>query len=93
MPKERLQEAPGALLPRWSHVRIELVNGQVLEQRVNTARGDAGDPLSDAELIEKVADCFAYGKFNTDAGAFARDVFGLSTRRVGDVMFAPHASK
>ena len=93
LPKVSLQEAPGAILPRWSHVRIELVNGQVLEQRVNTARGDAGDPLSDAELIEKVADCFAYGKFDTDAGVFARDVFGLSTRRVGDVMFAPHASK
>lgn len=93
LPKVSLQEAPGAILPRWSHVRIELADGQVLERRVNTARGDAGDPLSDAELIEKVADCFAYGKLDVDAGAFAQQVFGLSQRRVGDVMLALCPSK
>ena len=93
LPKVTLQEAPGAILPRWSHLRIELVNGQVLEQRVNTARGDAGDPLSDAELMEKVADCFAYGNLDTDAHAFAHRVFGLSGQRVGDALLALHASK
>lgn len=93
LPKVSLREAPGAILPRWSHVRIELVSGRVLEQRVNTARGDAGDPLSDAELIEKVTDCFAYGNFAADAGAFAQHVFGLSKQRVGDVILALHASK
>ncbi len=86
LPKVSLQEAPGAILPRWSHVRIELADGHVLELRVNTARGDAGDPLSDAELIEKVADCFAYGNFDADAAAFARHVFGLPRRRVGEVI-------
>ncbi len=91
LPKVSLQEAPGTILPRWSHVRVELAGGQVLEQRVNTARGDAGDPLSDAELIEKVSDCFAYGNFDADAGAYARQVFALSQRRIGDVMLALHA--
>ena len=89
--KVTLQEAPGAILPRWSQVRVELVNGQVLEQRVNTARGDAGDPLSDAELIEKVADCFASGDFDADVHAWAQHVFGLSKRRLGDVLHALHA--
>ena len=93
LPRVGLHEAPGAILPRWSHVRVELHNGQVLEQRVNTARGDAGDPLSDAELIEKVADCFAYGNLDADAGAFARHVFGLSKRRVCDAILALHASR
>jgi 2-methylcitrate dehydratase PrpD len=93
LPKVSLQEAPGAILPRWSHLRIELAGGEVLEQRVNTARGDAGDPLGDAELIEKVADCFSFGGFDADAGAFARHVFGLSTRRVGDAMLALHVSR
>ncbi len=86
LPKVSLQEAPGAILPRWSHVRIELAGGRVLEQRVNTARGDAGDPLSDAELIEKVADCFACGNFNADAKVFAQHVFGLSQQRVSDAL-------
>jgi 2-methylcitrate dehydratase PrpD len=93
LPKVSLQEAPGAILPRWSHVRIELVGGQVLEQRVNSARGDAGDPLGDAELIEKVADCFAYGNFDADARAFARHVFGLSKQRVGDAILTLHGAK
>lgn len=93
LPKASLQEAPGAILPRWSQVRIELAGGLVLERRVNSARGDAGDPLSDAELIEKVADCFAYGKLDVDVGAFAQQVFGLTQRRVGDAMLALHASK
>lgn len=93
LPKVSVQEAPGAILPRWSHVRLELTNGQVLEQRVNTARGDAGDPLNDTELIEKVADCFAFGKLDVDAGAFARKVFGLSQQRAGDVIRGLNASK
>ena len=93
LPKVSLQEAPGAILPRWSHVRLELADGQVLEQRVNSARGDAGDPLSDAELIEKVADCFACGGLDADAGVFARRVFELSKWRVDDVILALHASR
>ena len=89
----RQRAAPGAILPRWSHVRIELAGGQVLEQRVNTARGDARDPLSDAELIEKVADCFAYGNFDANAKAFAQHVFGLSQRRVSDALRAARAAR
>ncbi len=92
LPKVHLREAPGAILPRWSHVQLELADGRVLEQRVNTARGDAGDPLSDAELIEKVADCFGYGHFDADASTCARHVLGLSQRRVSDVILALHAS-
>lgn len=93
LPKVSLDEAPGAILPRWSHVRIELANGQVLERRVNTARGDAGDPLSDVELVEKVADCFDFGDFAADAAAFAQQVFGLAQRRVGDAVLALRASR
>jgi 2-methylcitrate dehydratase PrpD len=93
LPKVGLTEAPGSILPRWSHLRVELNNGQVLEQRVNTARGDAGDPLSDAELIEKVTDCFAYGNFDADAKAYALHVFELSTRGVGDAILGLQPSK
>jgi 2-methylcitrate dehydratase PrpD len=90
--KVSLREASGAILPRWSNVRIALNNGQILEQRVNTARGDAGDPLGDAELVEKTADCFSYGDFNLDANAFAQRVFGLTNRRVDDAIQTLHQS-
>ena len=93
LPRVTLQEAPGKILPRWSQVRIECADGRVLEQRINTARGDAGDPLSDAELIEKAVDCFAFGKLGADADVFARQVFELPTRGVDDVICLLHASK
>jgi 2-methylcitrate dehydratase PrpD len=92
LPKVSLQEAAGPILPRWSNVRIALSNGQILEQRVNTARGDAGDPLSDAELVEKVADCFSYGDFDLDAKTFAQSLFGLAHRRVDDAIRTLHRS-
>jgi 2-methylcitrate dehydratase PrpD len=90
LPKVSLEEASGTILPRWSNVRVTLDNGQILEQRVNTARGDAGDPLSDAELVEKVADCFNYGGFDLDVHAFAQRVFGLTTIRVDDAIRTLH---
>ena len=93
LPRVTLQEAPGTILPRWSQVRIECANGRVLAQRINTARGDAGDPLSDAELIEKAVDCFAFGNLGADADVFARQVFELPTRDVDDVICLLHASK
>lgn len=93
LPKVNLQEAPGSILPRWSHVRVELASEQVLEQRVNTARGDAGDPLSDAELIEKTADCFDFVGYRGDAGAFAQCVFALKDTSVDTAIRTLHANK
>ena len=88
--KVSLKEASGAILPRWSNVRIALNNGQILERRVNTARGDAGVPLSDAELWKRLADCFSYGDFNLEANAFAQRVFSLTSRRVDDIIHTLH---
>jgi 2-methylcitrate dehydratase PrpD len=88
MPRVSVREATGTILPRWSHVKLTLRDGKTLEQRVSVARGDAGDPLSDAELIEKVADCFAFGRSTGDARAFAARVLGMTDERVADVVKA-----
>ena len=90
MPQVSVSEAPGEILPRWSHVKVTLRNGNVLEQRVSVARGDAGDPLSDDELLEKVADCFAFGQFSGDARAFGRRVLNCTDARLGGVIRALH---
>jgi 2-methylcitrate dehydratase PrpD len=81
-----LREAPGSVLPRWSEVSLHLKNGQRLARRVQVARGDAGDPLSDDELIAKVEDCFAYGRFGANAREIAFTVFGMAKTRVSDVL-------
>jgi 2-methylcitrate dehydratase PrpD len=82
MPRVGVSEASGAILPRWSHVKLTLRDGRVLEQRVSVARGDAGDPLSDDELLEKAVDCFAFGQFGGDAHAFGARVLGMTDTRV-----------
>ncbi len=88
MARVTVREASGAVLPRWSHVKLTLHDATTLEQRVSVARGDGGDPLSDAELVEKVADCFAYSRGAGNARAFAARVLDMTSERVDDVMQA-----
>jgi 2-methylcitrate dehydratase PrpD len=78
-----LVESPGDILPRWSEITLMLKDGRSLTQRVLTARGDAGDPLSDEELIRKAEDCFAYGGYGRDARAFASRIFELDDNPIG----------
>jgi 2-methylcitrate dehydratase PrpD len=80
------REAPSPMLPRWATVRIVLQNGSAAEQHVTTSRGDAQDPLTDAELVEKAEDCFAYGGRDASARELASKVFELDQRRIRDVI-------
>lgn len=93
MPRVSVTEAPGSILPRWSDVKLTLKDGRVVQQRVSVARGDAGDPLSDAELIDKAADCFAFGRFAGDAHAFGERALNMRGVRVDQIIRNPHAKK
>lgn len=86
LPQVTKVESTGPVLPRWSEVKLVLKDGNALTRRVMTARGDAGDPLSDDELIEKVADCFRAGKCNWPAKAFAAKVFALARSSFDEVL-------
>ncbi|MFA6615590.1 MAG: MmgE/PrpD family protein [Hydrogenophaga sp.] len=66
MARVNATECQGALFPRFSLVRLELVSGDVLERRVEVQHGAAADPLTDDELIEKVADCLSLGGCGAD---------------------------
>lgn len=90
MSRVSLGEAAGAILPRWSDVSITLKSGNTLQRRVSVARGDAGDPLSDAELTGKVADCFAFGQFGSDAQAFSKRVLDMSGTPLTEVIHVLH---
>jgi len=79
------REAQSPMLPRWATVKMQLKNGKTLERHVTTSRGDAQDPLTDDELIEKVEDCFAYGGYEASARELAATMFGMAERRVRDV--------
>jgi 2-methylcitrate dehydratase PrpD len=86
MSRVGVHEAQGSILPRWSHVKVTLGSGVTLEERVSVARGDAGDPLTDADLTEKALDCFAFGGSTGDVRAFAARVLGMADDSVDDVV-------
>ena len=88
IPRVSVDVAPGAILPRWSDVTVLLKNGRKLHQRVSVVRGDAGDPLSDAELTNKVIDCFAFGQFKGKAQAFAQRVLNMGSAPVSETIRA-----
>ncbi len=79
-------ESAGAALPRWTEIKVRLRDGITLDERVATARGDAGDPLTDEELVKKVEDCFSHGRCGWAAGRFAARVFGMTESRVDDLL-------
>lgn len=83
-----VREAAGDILPRWSHVKLTLRDGSVQEKRVAIAHGDAGDPLRDAELLDKAADCFAFGRYDGDAWAFGQRVLNCGDMRLDEAMRA-----
>jgi 2-methylcitrate dehydratase PrpD len=88
MAKVHVAEASGDILPRWSQVSLQLMDGTALNRKASIAHGDAGDPLSDEELIRKVEDCFVFGRYEMNARDFANKVFTLSDRPLATV-FAP----
>lgn len=61
LPKVSVEEASGAVMPRWAEVAITMADGAVFSQRTEQLRGGALLPLTDAELCVKVKDCFAFG--------------------------------
>lgn len=86
LPRIRKQEGPGAMLPRWATVKMRLSNGATLEEHTTSSRGDAQNPLTDDELIEKAQDCFSYGGVDWQAHSFAASVFDLSNSRLDDAI-------
>lgn len=86
LPSVKKSESTGAALPRWTEIKVRLKNGSTLGARVAQARGDAGDPLSDEELVRKVEDCFSRGRCGWSAGRFAERVFGMTDTRIDDLI-------
>lgn len=80
------REDEGAQSPRWTVVRIFMNDGRVLEKRVTTLRGAANCPLTDAELIDKARDCFAFSAMAAHADGFVDAAMSLRDRKVRDII-------
>jgi hypothetical protein len=53
---------------------------------VTQLRGAADCPLSDAGLIEKAEDCFAFGCSQASAQAFADAAFSIERMRISEIL-------
>jgi len=79
MPKVSITEASGPILPRWSEITLSLRDGRKVQRRVTVARGDAGDPLSDRELVDKASGCYEYGGVAVDGARHAQALLAMNT--------------
>jgi 2-methylcitrate dehydratase PrpD len=86
LPKVTVTEATPPMFPRWTELAIHLRNGSVLSSRIERLRGSAEFPLSDAELIQKGADCCAFAGAPMSADALAKLCFSIDDMPVRQLM-------
>lgn len=67
MPRITSEETLEPSTPRWAEVSIKMKGGTSYVQRVETLRGSAAAPLSEAEMIGKVQDCLTWARRSDDA--------------------------
>lgn len=56
-----IDEADGAVTPRWAEITLLLYDGRRLHARVDILRGSAQKPASDADMAAKLDDCLRWG--------------------------------
>lgn len=84
--KVHLSQGEPPMYPRWAEVTIHLRDGATHHLRIDKLRGSAQYPLSDAELVEKVADCVSFGKSEVSAERLARACFGADAAPLAAVL-------
>ncbi|TFV64727.1 MmgE/PrpD family protein [Geodermatophilus sp. DF01-2] len=86
LPRVTPTEDDGPPFPRFAEVTLHLADGRTVGRRTHALRGSADTPLSDDELLEKVADCLGRGGLGERVKPFADAVFGWADRPVRSVL-------
>ncbi len=84
--KVRVSECEPPMFPRWAQLDVRLRDGRLLPLRIERLRGSTEYPLSDAELVQKGADCCAFGHSGISAEAFASACFSIEEQSVRQLM-------
>ncbi|WP_144113787.1 MmgE/PrpD family protein [Paraburkholderia sp. BCC1886] len=79
-------EADLPLVPRVADVIVTLHDGRVLRRRVEMLHGSSQDPLSDAELQAKLADCLAWSQSPVSAAHLVEVARRMNTLAVHDLL-------
>jgi 2-methylcitrate dehydratase PrpD len=86
LPRVTADEDDGPPFPRWADLTLHLTGGRTVHRRTHVLRGSAQTPLSDDELLEKVADCFERGGLAERTEPFAAAVFGWADQSLRSVL-------
>ncbi|GGE46170.1 hypothetical protein GCM10011360_36820 [Primorskyibacter flagellatus] len=79
-------DTEGSLLPRWTDISLTLADGRILTKRVEVLRGSADHPLTEAELMAKVADCCRHAGGRIDPEKLGRTILDSTDLRVSDLL-------
>lgn len=85
-PQVRAAEADGPAMPRWAQIDLHLADGRTLSRRVDALRGGAELPLTDAQLCDKVRDCFSYAGYAPAADDVIETVFSWADQPVATII-------
>lgn len=67
LPRVEASNAEGTdILPRWALVRVYTRAGDCHVRRIDVLRGSSAQPLTDNEIVDKAADCYAWGGMQGD---------------------------
>lgn len=86
LPRVSKREGTGPTNARYAALTLKLHDGRVLERRVEALRGSASLPLSDAALVDKLADCLRHAGLDAAPAAIAAAVLDPADRRIGEVL-------
>lgn len=86
LPKVTASEHGETLLPRWAEVSVRRKDGAVFTQRIETLRGSAEMPLSRADLLRKIEDCYDFGGYRIDAARFLDKAMRMDCQDVADLL-------
>jgi 2-methylcitrate dehydratase PrpD len=86
LPRVSKREGTGPLNPRYADLTIRLADGRRLHRRVKALRGGPTQPLTDAELTAKLADCLRHAGIAADAAALAAALLDPADRPVRELL-------
>lgn len=85
-PKVHLSQGEPPTFPRWTELGITLHDGTAINRRIEKLRGSAVLPLTDDELMEKGADCCAFGNQDLSAVELADACFEMGDAPITDFL-------
>lgn len=82
----RTSEDDGPIDPRHAEITVTLHDGTHLRRVVQTLHGSTEEPLTDEELLAKIADCLEWGKSPLSASRLFDLALGMGSLQVSDMM-------